>query len=64
MITQLQFQQSFVEYVEVPQTQFVQTVHSGGAAGAVPAVLDAFGGSKGFLACFRIFSRSSGSSWS
>ena len=86
VIMQLQFQQSFVEYVEVPQTQFsdrvvdsvasqrhvrsadcqsplrshrcsswigwdtpvvvqrqarmVQTAQSGGAAGAIPAVLD------------------------
>ena len=30
----------------------VQTVQSGGTAGAVPVVLDAFGGSKGFCGAF------------
>ena len=102
VITQLQFQQFFVEYVEVPQLQFidrvvvfqllhrdrahsancaedrrfarcsswigwdtpvvvqrqarmVQTVQSGGAEGAVPAVLDAFGGSEGFFIGFSTF---------
>ena len=39
----------------------VQTVQSGGTAGAVPVVLDAFGGSEGVFGAFcAIFSRSSG----